>query len=378
MKLHVYSITSSLHDQNALATAEKDFLSRIESCGGFEFNFHGSDFSGYNSIERNIIFIRTGGTEGFFKSLNLKGDVTLLSTGFHNSLAASMEILAYLRMQGQKGRILHGTPESIAADIREEKPSDFEPKCFLRPLTKVDFHLQRAGVIGKPSDWLIASQTDYTKARALLGIEIVDIPMEELLSRLKFFKGDIRSFEGSMAVYSALKEIVKDFSLSALTLRCFDLLDSIHNTGCLALSKLNAEGIVAGCEGDIPAMISMMIAREMTNSSSFQCNLSRITGDDLLFAHCTVPLDMVSSFTYDTHFESGIGTAIRGTIPMSQVMLYKVSPNLDMEVGIPAEIIANPTENNLCRTQIVVRASNASHYFLENPLSNHHIVCKRF
>ena len=378
MKIHVYSIVSSLHDENALALAESDFLSRIADAAGFEFEFHGSNFDDYDAKRKNIVFIRTGGTEGKFKSLNLKGSVTLLSSGFDNSLAASMEILAYLRNRGQDGVILHGTPKKIAHDILKEDSSKETSYEFIRPLTRVDLEHVRAAVIGHPSDWLIASSLDYEKARELLGLEIIDIPMSELLVRLKSFKGDMASFDGSLAIYSALKDIVREFSLSGLTIRCFDLLDMVHNTGCLALAKLNAEGISAGCEGDVPTLVSMMIAKQKTGSPSFQCNLSQVENDELLFAHCTVPLNMVQQYCYDTHFESGIGTAICGKFALEEVMIYKVSPSLEAEVAIPAIITDTPSKPNLCRTQIVVRAPKASKYFLNNPFANHHIVTKPF
>ena len=117
---------------------------------------------------------------------------------------------------------------------------------------------------------------------------------------------------------------MREYSLSGLTIRCFDLLDTVHNTGCLALARLNAEGVLSTCEGDIPLLVSMMIAKRKTGNTGFQCNLSRIDGDELLFAHCTAPLDMLDGYEYDTHFESGLGTAIRGKIKTGEAFIYIV------------------------------------------------------
>ena len=103
-------------------------------------------------------------------------------------------------------------------------------------------------------------------------------------------------------------------------------------------------------------------------------NLSRITGDELLFAHCTVPLSMVKSFGYDTHFESGIGTAIRGELPLGPVTIFKIAPGLDRCVLIPAELVRNQSEPGLCRTQVVLNAPGAASYFLTSSLANHHII----
>lgn len=376
--VHLFSITSSLHKEIPLSPAEEQFIKDIQAHLGGAFLDCGSDFTRYDEANRNIIYIRTGGTEGIFRSLDIKGDITLLTSGRSNSLAASMEILAWLNSQGRRGTILHGSPEEIASAIINGSAKGSVPDDdFIHPLTDIDFGGSRLGVIGSPSDWLIASDVDYAKAGELLGLEFVDIPMRELLGRLEKFDGDMRSFDGSVAIYEALKDIVREYSLSGLTIRCFDLLDTVHNTGCLALARLNAEGIPSSCEGDIPLLISMMIARRRTGSSGFQCNLSRIDGDNLLFAHCTVPLDMLDGYEYDTHFESGLGTAIRGRVKSGEAFIYRVSPKLDCEVVIPATIVSNRNEPMLCRTQIVVNAPGAARYFLNRPLANHHLIVRR-
>ena len=137
---------------------------------------------------------------------------------------------------------------------------------------------------------------------------------------------------------------------------------------------LNAEGITATCEGDIPAMLTMAVARALTGRSSFQVNLSRIEGDRLLFAHCTVPLDIVQDYCYDTHFESGIGVAIHGQLPEGPVTLFKISPDFRRVYRREARIVANPYGDNLCRTQVIVEAPGAVAYFLQQPIGNHHII----
>ena len=375
MPTALYTLTSSLHRETARSASEEPFIKDIEAALGEKFIFRGEDYSDYDDSCKPVIYVRTGGTEGLFKALNLPGDIRLLTSGKSNSLAASMEILSYLSANGRNGEILHGSAAYIAERIKNgglSPEEGFSP--FIRPLPPVDLGGARLGVIGRPSDWLISSEVDYAKARERLNAEIVDIPMEELIGRLTSPDIDMRSFNGSEAIYDALKDIVKDFSLSGLTLRCFDLLDSVHNTGCLALARLNAEGIPSSCEGDIPALLSMAYLQKTRGCPGFQCNLSRIDGDELLFAHCTVPLSMLSSFRYDTHFESGIGTAIKGELPLRSVEIFKIAPDLERCVCIPAEIRRNCSEPALCRTQIIVHAEGAAGYFLHSPLANHHII----
>lgn len=377
MSTALFTLTSSLHSETAPDARAEKFITDIEKALGETFEFFGNDYSTYGTHDTDLIYVRTGGTEGLFKALNLQGNVKLLTSGQSNSLAASMEILSFLRRNGRSGEILHGSAQHIAARIKAAAGGNSADGKFIQPLPRLDLGGIRLGVIGAPSDWLISSDVDYGKAKERLNVELVDIPMSELITRISCQEDEMRGFKGSEAIYNALKSIISEYGLGGLTLRCFDLLDSVHNTGCLALARLNAEGIPSSCEGDIPALISMAYLMKTRRYPGFQCNLSRIDGDKLLFAHCTVPLSMVSSFRYDTHFESGIGTAIKGELPLGDVDIFKISPDLDSFVCIPGKIVSNNSEACLCRTQIIINANGADSYFLQSPLANHHIIAYR-
>ena len=399
----LYTLTSSLHGEMARDARREPFIQAIEAALGASFDCRGDDFTGYGRADApELIYIRTGGTEGLFLEkvapiLDGQQTVRLLASGQSNSLAASMEILSWLQQRGINGEILHGCPAQIAASISADKKTggSVAASPFLHPVSfgRV-LEGQRFGVIGKPSDWLIASEVDYAAAREVLGAELVDIPIEELVAEARKTqwelpqgfplnalnaprygrKLDEDDFRDALAIYGALKRLVVRYRLDGLTLRCFDLLSLLHNTGCLALAILNAEGITATCEGDVPALLSMAVVRARTGSAAFQVNLSRIDGDRLLFAHCTVPLSLVRSYRYDTHFESGIGVAIHGELPEGPVTLFKLSPDLQTMFCLEARLVENPYGDNLCRTQVVVEAPGAADYFLRTPLCNHHIL----
>ena len=391
----LYTLTSPLHDEAAVNAASAAFVSEIENLSGYKFEFHGSDFTLYGSDDLSLIYVRTGGTEGLFQEVfaNLDGPILLLTSGRSNSLAASMEILSFLNQQGRSGEIIHGSVSYIAERIK-----------VLAQVAKARKALRgcRLGVIGKPSDWLISSTPDASALYERLGVELVDIPISELVewyNNTDFGQGSEVAYkakaefeshapsalqkycEGAFKIYCALKTLIKRYELNGFTLRCFDLLDSLGNTGCLALAILNAEGIPAGCEGDVPALVSMVIGSALTGVSGFQANPSRIdpqTGE-LLFAHCTVPLNMLGSYTFNTHFESGIGIAISGDIPVGAATVFKVSGDLNRYFCCPAELLKCQSEASLCRTQAVLKIKGNAEaicrdYFLKNPVGNHHII----
>ena len=360
-KTSIYTLTSELHDEKAVSAVTREFLESLN----IAYDLKGADFADYGRQGLNLIYVRTGGTEGIFKRLlpelqaKSRRPFYLLTSGKSNSLAASMEILSYLRQNGIQGEIIHGSAEYIGRRIALlAKVEDAR-----RQLDGV-----RLGIIGKPSDWLISSHADKAAVRQQLGIELTDIAMQELFDAVEA-KGDI---------YEALKVIISQHQLQGFTLRCFDLLSTVKDTGCMPLARLNAEGYVAGCEGDVPAMLSMMIVRSLTGVSGFQANPAHINPEtgEMLFAHCTIPLNMVERYELDTHFESGIGTGIRGFMKPGPVTIFKVSGDLSRRFIAEGELIENQSKPDLCRTQQLIRLSDKSQtsYFLTNPIGNHHII----
>ena len=367
MSISVYTLTSPLHDKQSIEQYTKEFFSRLK----FDFDYKGEDFSTWGQADLDLIFVRTGGTENLFKQrymdvLDAKKSVYLLSSYSNNSLAASMEILSWLRQRGIRGEILHGSHQYISSRIQELTQLEAARKALKNT---------RAAVIGRPSDWLIASDVNREAVQDKLGFDIDYIPIEEV-ERLCQNVGPKE--DGALTIYQTIKSVADSHRLNAFTIRCFDLLTSLRNTGCLALARLNSEGYVAGCEGDVPAMLSMMMARSLTGKSGFQANPARIDVEkgEVLFAHCTIPLNMLERYEFDTHFESGIGVGIRGYMKEGPVTVFKVSGDLTRFFAEEGELIENGKAPNLCRTQQLIRFTDkqATKYFLQNPIGNHHII----
>ena len=178
-----------------------------------------------------------------------------------------------------------------------------------------------------------------------------------------------------------MKRLIAKYNLDGLTVRCFDLLSSYKNTACLALALLNEEGITATCEGDVPSMITMHILRALTGRSSFQANPSYINQSDntVLFAHCTLPLNMSNDYKFDTHFESGLGIGIKGNMRLGEVSICKVfvnnKHNLDNCIAITGKIKENLSLKNYCRTQINIELQDMDILnILREDYGNHLII----
>ena len=382
MSIAIHALTSDLHNAKAVSEMTRQFLDSLK----VNHIWRGEDFTHYGNDDLSLIYVRTGGTEQKFRSLmpllQQQGHhpVYLLASDMSNSLPASMEILSYLTQEGFSGEILHGHPQEVADRIiLLEKEQN----------ARTTLRKQTYGIIGHPSDWLISSAYSTASVKSMYDMELRNIPVKDLLNIYEHTpelsvcdpsvpKSVAPYMSGADRIYRALKQLITERQLSGFTLRCFDLLAALRNTGCLALARLKAEGIIAGCEGDVPAMLTMALSQALTGLTGFQANPASVdvNSREIIFAHCTIPLNMVARYDYDTHFESGIGVGIRGWMAKGPVTVFKVAGDLSRYFVAEGDLMECLSRPDLCRTQLKVRLTQQEKvsYFLTHPIGNHHII----
>lgn len=326
--------------------------------------------------ENQVIAVLSGGTEAQFvdlvkaKKIDLKRPVYLMVSEYSNSLPAALEILSFIRQRNGMAKIMQHAKDTIFPDVAETESLTRTP---LEKVLKNDKKV-RLGVIGKSSDWLIASQVNYKEILEKTNSELIDIPFDELASLGEVDPG----MKGAEDIYIRLKVIIDKYKLDGITLRCFDLFTTCKNTGCLAVSKLNDEGIPAGCEGDIPVLLTLMACKRLTGEPGWMANPARINADGkILLAKCTIALKMTEKHEFTKHFESGIGVAIHGEVAPGEYTLVKLSNDLKRLLAVNVTVTGCQYEQNLCRTQVWIQSTPiVSQYLLTSPLSNHHILIK--
>ena len=384
MKINVIRLSNSL-DPNA--SFKKDGDAFIDEINNELFDKDYELVEGDESALYNVLFIETGGSEQHFIKIekDLPRPIVLISDCLNNSLPACLEIKSFLANNKEDCILLFGKEKEIANAIVEISKIEIA-KRFISGAN--------LGVIGKPSDWLIASVIDYQEAKRIYNVNLIDITSKELKNEIdKGLLENIPNIEtyrklaennevltGALTMYRGLKRIVERYKLSGFTLRCFDLIEEYKNTACLALAILNDEGIIASCEGDVPSMLSMLIIKACTDKVSFQANPSRITfGDkendnEVLFAHCTLPLSMANKIEFMTHFESGLGIGVRGELSKGEITIFKLSRDLKSFLLINGEIKENLKLSNYCRTQILVKLEDEDLYPLINKSYGNHVI----
>jgi hypothetical protein len=89
--------------------------------------------------------------------------VLLLAHRWHNSLPAALEALARVRLDGHRGRI-------VQVDAGGELGTVLADLAALHRLRR-----SRLGLVGIPSEWLVASVPDRAAVHRRWGIELVDM-----------------------------------------------------------------------------------------------------------------------------------------------------------------------------------------------------------
>jgi L-fucose isomerase-like protein len=343
----------------------------------------------------------TGGTEQ--ELLNLRAErieavpdepVFLLAHPAHNSLPASLEVLARLQQDGERGRVLYlqGPDDETGFSQIEATVRDMEVRFALRQA--------RIGLVGPPSDWLVASSPDPATVRVTWGPEVVPIAVEEIAQALEAVPSDAiasileplvtgatevrepspAELEQVVRVYVALKQAVERHSLDAITVRCFDLVLDLQTTGCFGLAQLSDEGIIAGCEGDLVSTVGMLWAYMLLGQIPWMANPAQLdeASNTLWLAHCTVPRRIVQDYGLRSHFESGLGVGIQGTLPNGPVTLLRIGGTSMQKIWLAeGEILQAGDAENLCRTQAEVQLTHGSvQDLLHAPLGNHLILVK--
>lgn len=322
-----------------------------------------------------IALMITGGTEHLARAvLSSASSLMLLYHDSLNSLPAALEAASALNVPVARYDDIGRISAYVSASVAHEK---------LRGTKFLYF--------GQPSTWLIYSTPDDDDLKRV-GLQVERVDLKGFIERVKAEEvsdNEVKSvmnrsqtegpnendFRTSLKIEKAIRDELKETGSSSFSIRCFDLLEPLRGTACLALSRLNDEGYTAGCEGDAPAAVSMMILSSLSGMPSFMGNIATIRGRNVTIAHCTSPTSILSDFRYMSHFESGIGVGISGKFEEgSSMTLLRMDRNLKlMRYGV-GRVLKSEWRNDLCRTQVTLEIEGDPSLMLTRPIGNHYSI----
>jgi L-fucose isomerase-like protein len=384
---------STLLDEEEFAALIGDYVRALEDRGG---ELWAADALPDDDAHL-FVLVGTGGTEQVVLDLWEERQKTvseeplfLVAHPGNNSLPAALEVLAHVQQDGARGRIFYLEGPDDATGLQEISDAVHD-ETVRRSLLRA-----RIGLVGAPSDWLVASSPESSTIKQVWGPTVVPIEMEEVVSTLESFSdADLEPQVSPFAdgaekviepkptdlfdvarVYLALQQVVANHALDALSVRCFDFVQNQKTTGCFALARLTEEGTIAGCEGDLVSTVGLLWANQLLGITPWMANPAQLdpTHNSLVLAHCTVPCTLVESYRLRSHFESGLGVGIQGNLPAGPVTLLRIGGKLMDQLWLSeGEIVRSGKAENLCRTQVEVRLIRGGTVsdLLRRPLGNH-------
>lgn len=339
-----------------------------------------------DELDSIILYPLTGGTENLLRKFvadhfakNKRKPIIVYCNELNNSIASAIELREYFRDQLLIPSKLCSSFDEMNAVLENWKKDKELLDMFLG---------LKLGLIGEISSWLINEESTFR-------YPYITIPMSKFHQRYE----ETSDEEGYNAIkhvvekskkttpskdaltiagraYVALRKLVEEYQLDGFSIGCFKLIGSIKGTPCLALALFNALETGASCEGELNALLPMVILRKVygkkrdISASAFMGNIANYTDDTITIAHCTAPL--LANFNLKSHFESDTGVGVQVSLPTkTKASLMKMKGRKVMLTNV--EVVAEEDNPHKCRTQLRLKVNNAKD-FIDKTLGNHHLL----
>ncbi|WP_087036757.1 L-arabinose isomerase family protein [Thermococcus litoralis] len=376
MKVGVAFGISELANPKAFEKKASEFLMKLAN----EFEIEGGAFVSsksetkevdFKDVDVIVLYPLTGGTENALKEFAYyRKPVILFGDSFNNSIAAAIELREYFR-----DRLI---PATLVKSFDELKAAILGYDDMKEMLSK--FLSLRLGLIGRTSVWLINEKFElpyvhislkkfyeyYESTTEAEGWKAI----EEIIAKAKEIKEPQREdLVKAGRIYVTLRKIIDDYNLDGFAIGCFEMLNKLKATPCLALAMFNAEGIPAACEGELNSLLGMVLIRKFFDKPAFMGNIADYGENHIILAHCTAPL--ISDYILRSHFESGKGVGVAVILPRGKASLLKIRGRKAVVAGV--EVVEEEKSEHRCRTQMKLKITEAKD-FIDGTLGNHHLL----
>ncbi|MHB1038511.1 MAG: hypothetical protein ACYC35_29425 [Pirellulales bacterium] len=240
--------------------------------------------------------------------------------------------------------------------------------------------------VGAPKGTAPACNADEIKKK--LGAELVTIPNERVMEAMKAIDPKAAEAEAeeywiskarkiveptrpeiieSARMYLAVKNLLIEEKAQAIT--------SSHcmgdPRGCLTFSKLNDQGAVGACEGDVDSTLTMLVFAYAFGVPGFITDPVIDTSKNaMIHFHCTSatkldgPAGERRPFSMRTQTDSRGGVALEVENRVGQPVTCAKLVDLDKMLLCPGKIIETSTSPLACRTQFAQSVADARRLFL--------------
>jgi L-fucose isomerase-like protein len=258
-------------------------------------------------------------------------------------------------------------------------------------------------------EWEITS--DLALVEHKLDVRIEDVPTETLVERLDALDGPGRAEAAQLArdlvdgalptrkgrmppappldeiekaarLYVAMRRIVDERDAHAVTIACGPWIGEAHlPTPCLALMRLQEEGIPATCQGDIDALLTMVLLKRVSGLPSFMGGAIKARGH-LGISHCVLCRTMLGPgadlqpYAISNYHGRKESPTIWTEVPAGgPVTIVRLTRNLERLLLATGTVFASQTDNWRCRNTLVIDVPDRDRFFKAvRGIQNHYVV----
>lgn len=237
------------------------------------------------------------------------------------------------------------------------------------------------------AEWEITSDLDLIERK--LGVRCETVPAEEVMDRFETLPGQPSSLGGELSrqlrgeaagtlpegmteedveravrFYLALREIAEERSADAVSTVCRRFKEAGAPVPCVALNLLQEDGVPAACQGDVDALLTMILLKRAGAPSSFMGNPGEREGR-LAVSHCVLsrrmlgPDGTVRSYSLVPYHGDAANPTILTDLPEDQpVTVARLTKNLEGLILASGALAGNMDEPGVCTNGLLIDVPN--------------------
>lgn len=254
--------------------------------------------------------------------------VMLVPASGYNALSAALEITQKFVDKEIPITTIYGEDEKALTQNLSIKIKAIEAIIRLRKT--------RLGLIGFPAPWLVSHVSEVSIISKRFGVTILQMSMGELVREIATIKdrNEISKvikkikelvnvnhivdskLEMLAKIYLAIKQLKKKYELDAMAIRDVEVPQLLHTTIFLPITLLCTEKILIAPEGDVHAILAMLIVYYLTGQQPFIGKISKISTEEkkILISSEMAPSQILKETeVYPSQFFTS-GLSFKGTI----------------------------------------------------------------
>lgn len=190
---------------------------------------------------------------------------------------------------------------------------------------------------------------------------------------------DDAEVEEAARFYLAMRAMVAEHKAAAVTIACGDFRTKTLRVPCASLTLLADDGIPAGCQVDIDAVLTMVLYKRAGACVGFMAG-ARVADDRLMVTHCVLSRKMSGPSSRQPYYLAAYhrdtsGVTIHTDLPAGKpVTVARLTRNLERLLVAEGEILTSLDEPRACRNMLIIKMPGARRLMTQVPGGQYHLV----